>query len=96
MIVSFHDKATEEIYHGINSKEAREIPLKIWDIAIRRLDMLNTAHEVRDLLVPPGNRLELLKGDLKGFYSIRINDQYRILFKRSDGNASAVKITDYH
>lgn len=58
--------------------------------------MLNAAHELKDLFAPPGNRLEALKGNLKGFYSIRVNDQYRILFQFVDGNARQVKITDYH
>jgi len=58
--------------------------------------MINAAHELRDLASPPGNRLEALSGRLAGFHSIRINDQYRIVFKFKDGNAGAVRITDYH
>lgn len=96
MILDFSDAATEDIFHGENSKAARRIPPILWKVAARKLDMLNAAHELRDLLVPPGNRLEALKGSLAGFHSIRINDQYRILFKWVEGNVRAVRITDYH
>lgn len=58
--------------------------------------MLNTVHDLRDLLAPPGNRLEALKGDLKGFHSIRVNDQYRIIFRWSAGNAHDVRAVDYN
>ncbi len=58
--------------------------------------MINAAHEITDLKVPPGNRLESLKGDLAGFYSIRINDQFRIVFKFKNGQASEVRVLDYH
>jgi len=96
VITSFGDKTTEDIYHGINSKEARRIPLQLWKVATRKLDMINTAHALQDLLAPPGNRLELLKGNMKGFYSIRINDQYRIVFKWMNNNIDGVRILDYH
>ena len=96
MITSFKDKCTEDIYNGINSKDSRKIPVTIWKIAARKLDMINASHGLRDLLAPPGNKLEALKGQLAGFHSIRINDQYRIIFKWMKGNAESVKIVDYH
>lgn len=96
MIVNFKGEATEDIFHGNNTKAARRIPPIIWKIACRKLDMLNAAHELRDLMVPPGNRLEALKEDLAGCHSIRINDQFRIIFKWKDGNAHDVRVKDYH
>ena len=96
MILSFRDRCTEDIYHGIDSKVARSIPRTIWTVASRKLDMLNAAHGLQDLKVPPGNRLEALKGNWRGYHSIRINDQYRIVFVWTDGNAKDVGITDYH
>ncbi len=70
--------------------------MQLWPVAVRKLDMLNAAHELGDLFAPSGNRLESLKGDLKGLHSIRVNDQYRIVFRWSDGNAHEVRVTDYH
>ena len=96
MILEFGDRTTAAIFHGENIKAARRIPPVVWPVARRKLDMLNAAHELRDLLVPPGNRLEGLKGKWAGFHSMRINDQFRIVFKWFDGNARAVRITDYH
>ena len=96
MILDFGDQATEDIFHGENTKAARRIPPIIWSVASRKLDMLNAAHQLQDLLVPPGNRLEALHGKLAGFHSIRINDQFRIIFTWADGNAKRVEITDYH
>jgi proteic killer suppression protein len=96
MIVSFGDQTTEDIFHGENTKAARRTPPTVWKVAGRKLDMLNAAHELRDVMVPPGNRLELLKGTWMGFHSLRINDQFRIVFHWKDGNAHDVRITDYH
>jgi toxin HigB-1 len=96
MILRFRDRITEDIYDGTDSKGARSIPLPIWKIGTRKLDMLNAAHDFRDLKVPPGNRLEALRGTWKGCHSIRINDQYRIVFRWVEGNARDVLITDYH
>ena len=96
MILNFLDRATEDVFNGADTKTARTIPRSIWKVAQRKLDMLNAAHEVQDLKAPPGNRLETLKGDRKGWHSIRINDQYRIVFQWSDGNAKDVGIVDYH
>jgi proteic killer suppression protein len=96
MILSFGDKATEDLYHGENSREARGIPNTLWKIAVRKLDMLNSAHAITDLKSPPGNRLEALKGSLAGFNSIRVNDQYRVVFKWTGQGAEKVRVMDYH
>lgn len=95
MIQSFSSSETEAVYHGY-WREAGSIPQSIWKTAARKLDMLNAAGELRDLLSPPGNRLEKLQGFLSGRYSIRINDQFRIVFRFEDGHAYEVKIVDYH
>ena len=96
MISDFGDRTTEDIFHGLDTKPARKIPQIIWPVAVRKLDMLNAAHDLGDLKVPPANRLERLKGKWSGYYSIRINDQFRIVFKWADHNAKHVRITDYH
>lgn len=96
MIASFADQATRDVFDDENSKAARSIPKDIWKVAQRKLDLLNAAHLIEDLRVPPGNRLEALSGDLMGCWSIRVNDQYRIVFRFSDGQASDVRIVDYH
>ncbi len=96
MIVSFGSQATEDIYHGMQTKHARSIPESLWSVALRKLDMLSAAHQLIDLRIPPGNRLEKLLGDFDGYHSIRINDQYRIVFRWLEGNAHNVMITDYH
>jgi len=74
---------------------ARAIPKAMWPVAVRKLDLLNAAHDLRDLRVPPGNRLEGLKGKWAGHYSMRVNDQYRLVFRWTEGNAHDVLITDY-
>lgn len=96
MILNFADKTTEDIYNGLDSKAARRIPQTVWKVATRKLDMINAAHVLTDLRVPPANHLEALKGRKSGYHSIRINDQYRIVFLWHDGNAKNVFITDYH
>ena len=96
MILDFADKTTEDIYDGLDSKAGRRIPQTVWAVAVRKLDMLNAASDLRDLRVPPANRLEVLKGKWSGYHCIRINDQYRIVFKWIDANAKDVLITDYH
>lgn len=96
MIINFADKTTEDIYNGVDSKPARKIRMVIWSIAQRKLDMIDAATEIKDLKIPPANRLEKLKGSLDGNFSIRINDQYRIIFKWINSAAENVKITDYH
>ena len=96
MILSFSDQATADVFHGNNTKAARRIPAIVWRTARRKLDMLNAAHELRDLMAPPANQLEALRGNLRGFHSVRINDQFRIVFKWVEGNVRDVRITDYH
>ena len=96
MIIDFDDQTTSDIYHGLDTKQARKVTNSLWGIASRKLDMINAAHELRDLRIPPSNRLELLKGKLSGYHSIRINDQYRLVFRWIEGNAKSVSITDYH
>ena len=96
MIITFGDKATEHLYHGKTSKETRKYPRDIVKAAIRKLDMLNASQDLIDLRSPPGNQLESLRGNLKGFHSIRINKQWRIIFKWAAGQATEVTITDYH
>ncbi|MBA2762529.1 MAG: type II toxin-antitoxin system RelE/ParE family toxin [Segetibacter sp.] len=93
MITSFGSKETESIWLGNRSKK---LPNEIQQIGRRKLRMLNNAQSLIDLKVPPSNMLEKLSGDLKGFYSIRINDQWRIIFKWNAVNASEVEIIDYH
>lgn len=93
MIVSFGNKETEKIWNGIVSKK---LPREIQEIARRKLRMINNSIDIVDLRIPPANRLEKLKGDLKEFYSIRINNQWRIIFKWKNGNAFDIEIIDYH
>ena len=96
MIASFADQTTADIYDGLDTKAARRIPRTIWNVAQRKLDMIEAAHELNDLRVPPGNKLEALKGRMSGYHSIRINDQFRLVFKWAHGVANHVLITDYH
>jgi proteic killer suppression protein len=97
MILDFADEATEDIFHGNRSKAARRcLPPGLWPAARRKLDRLNRAREPRELADPPGNRLEALKGDYAGYFSIRINDQYRIVFRFERSDARDVRIVDYH
>jgi len=97
MIISFADQATKDIFDGRRSKRAeRTCPAKLWKIAARKLDMLNQAGDLIDLKAPPGNRLEMLKGDRSGQCSIRINEQYRICFIWTRKGPKNVEITDYH
>jgi len=93
MIKSFSLKETEKIWNGIVS---RKLPRDIQQIARRKLRMLNNSETVNDLRIPPGNKLEKLKGNRKGQYSIRINDQWRICFEFREGNCYNVEIADYH
>jgi proteic killer suppression protein len=93
VIKSFGDKETEKIYRRIHS---RKLPRDVQLTALRKLRMLNNAKGLNDLRSPPGNRLEKLKGDREGQYSIRINDQWRICFRWRENDANEVEITDYH
>lgn len=92
MIRNFDDKEAEKIWAGTGSR----LPVDIQQVARRKLRMLNNAATLDDLRVPPANRLEALKGDRKGQYSIRINDQWRICFHWREGDAHDVEIVDYH
>jgi len=96
MIVSFGDKTTEDIFHGHDTKAARRIAQVLWVRIQAKLDLLNASATLEDLRVPPSNRLEKLRGDWLGFYSLRVNDQYRLLFRFMSGSASDVRCTDYH
>ena len=96
MIRSFGSKATEDLYHGRRTAQSRRIASSIRPNALRKLDILNAAASIEDLRSPPGNRLEKLTGDLEGFHSIRINQQWRLVFKWFDGGADSVEIIDYH
>ena len=93
MIKSFADRETEKIWNGEFSSK---LPNEIQPIARRKLRMINNAQIINDLRIPPANRLEKLKGNLKGFYSIRINKRWRIIFEWVRNNAEQVKIEDYH
>jgi toxin HigB-1 len=96
MIGSFGDKTTEDVYHGLQTKKVRRIPGDVVRIACRKLDMIQYAQVLLDLTTPPGNRLEALKGDLQGYHSIRINDQWRVIFRWARGTAHEATIVDYH
>ena len=93
MIKNFRDVETERLWRD---ERSRRISASLLRAALEKLQMLNAAATLSDLLLPPGNRLERLKGDREGQYSIRINDQYRVCFVWHDGNAYEVEITDYH
>jgi proteic killer suppression protein len=97
MIKTFKNKATQDIYNGKTTKVAmKACPKKIWRIATRKLDQLDSILSLDELLVPPGNRLETLSGQRRGQFSIRISDQFRICFKWSETGPEDVEITDYH
>jgi proteic killer suppression protein len=97
VIESFRDQATEAIFNGVNSKDARKsCPQKLWQIATRKLDQLDSVQSLEELKIPPGNRLEALSGNRKGQHSIRINEQYRICFVWGKRGPEDVEVTDYH
>lgn len=97
MIRAFADPGTEDVFNGKNSTAARRAcPRSLWRVAYRKLDQLDSAIELVDLHIPPGNRLEEMKGDRKGQHSIRINEKYRICFKWTDAGPEDVEIVDYH
>lgn len=97
MIRSFGDQATDDLFDGRNTKAARQrLPRSLWKVAARKLDALDQAEILDDLRVPPGNRLEALRGDRHGQHSIRINDQYRICFRWTDSGPVDVEVVDYH
>ena len=93
MIISFGNKDTEKIWLG---ERIKKIPNEVQEVGRRKLRVLNNSQNISDLTIPPSNRLEKLKGNLKDYHSIRINDQWRIIFKWNSGNAFEVEIIDYH
>lgn len=96
MIESFANRLAEDLFDDRRSKAVLRFPPDLIRVARRKLLYLHDASDIGDLREPPGNRLEALKGALKGFHSIRINDQWRIVFRWQDGNAYEVQIIDYH
>jgi len=96
VIVSFADATTADIFHGADTRAARRLPRELWSRIQQKLDLLNACTSIQDLRVPPANRMEKLKGDLAGFYSIRVNQQYRIVFRFAAGQCEEVGCTDYH
>lgn len=97
MIRSFADAATEDLFNGVDSRGARAAcPVVLWPVVRRKLTQLNRVRDLRELAVPPGNRLEQLRGDRAGQHSIRINQQYRVCFQWEDGYADQVEVADYH
>jgi proteic killer suppression protein len=97
VIRSFANLATEDVFNGVDGRRARAVcPADVWPIARRKLTQLNRVRNLRELAVPPGNRLEALRGSRAGQHSIRINAQYRICFRWEDGYADQVEVTDYH
>ncbi len=97
MIVSFKDQITEDIFNGIQSKQAiKRLPNALWKIAARKLDQLDSVIALGELKTPPGNHLEKLSGDRAGEYSIRINQQYRVCFAWTENGPGEVEIIDYH
>ena len=93
MLILFGSKETHQIWEG---ERVKGLSTEVQEVARRKLRMLNNAQDLNDLMIPPSNRLEKLKGNLKAFYSIRINNQWRIIFKWNNGNAREVQIIDYH
>lgn len=93
MLTSFGNKNTQKIWEG---ERVKGLPTEVQETARRKLRMLNNAQNLTDLKIPPSNRLEKLKGNLKYFYSIRVNDQWRIIFKWNNGNADEVELIDDH
>lgn len=97
MIRSFCGDGAEDIFNGRATRAARQsLPQSLWRVALRKLEALDSAETVQDLRVPPGNRLELLKGDRGGQHSIRVNDQFRICFRWTEAGPEDVEIVDYH
>ena len=96
MIQSLSDDTTADLFRERSTKAARRIPTDVWRIVQRKLKMLDVAQQLADLRSPPGNRLELLKGDPKGRHSIRVNDQYRLTFRWEGNHAYEVSCEDYH
>ena len=96
MILLFGDKTTEDIYHGWDTKAARKISRSLWERIQVKLDLVNATVSLQDLRTPPANHLERLRGNRDGFHSIRVNQQYRLVFRFEAGNCRDVQCTDYH
>jgi len=96
MIHSFKDRRTEDLYHGRSSNRVRHLSIGLRAAALNKLDIIQAAIELIDLRSPPGNRFEALGGDLNGWFSIRVNDQWRIIFRWKDRAAHDVQLIDYH
>lgn len=96
MIQSFADQTTADLFAERSSRDARRIPNPLWRVVQRKLKLIDVAQVLSDLASPPGNRLEALKGDQRGRYSIRVNDQYRLTFRWEGNHAYEVRCEDYH
>ncbi len=97
MIRSFADAASEDLFNGLDTRRARATcPVELWAVLRRKLTQLNRVRDLRELAIPPGNRLKRLSGSRRGQHSIRINQQYRICFRWEGGYADEVEVTDYH
>ena len=96
VIRTLADDTTRDIWNGVNNKAARRILRDLWSIVQRKLDQIDSVTKLDDLKVPPGNRLHALVGDLAGFHAIRVNDQYRIIFRFEGPDSYDVRCADYH
>jgi proteic killer suppression protein len=96
MIRSFADDSTRDVWDGVNSRAARRVPKDLWPVVRRKLDQIDAVTRLDDLRVPPGNRLQALAGDRAGSHAIRVNDQYRLVFRFEGGDAHDVSGTGYH
>lgn len=96
MIIHFQDKLTEDIFNGVNSRYARKLPSELHKKAQRKLDMLHAATLIDTLKVPPSNKLAKLSGNLAGYWRIKIDKQWAVIFRWENGNAYDVGIVDYH
>jgi len=96
MIRSLADDTTRDIWNGVNSKAARRVPMSVWPVVRRKLDQIDSVTTLDALRVPPGNRLHSLAGEWAGHHAIRVNDQYRIVFRFEGQDAVDVRCTDYH
>ena len=96
MIRTLADETTRDIWNGVNSKAARRIPRELWTNGRRKLDQTDAVTTLAQLKVPPGNRLHALGGNMRGLHAVRVNDQYRIVFRFEGADAFNVRCTDYH
>jgi proteic killer suppression protein len=96
VIQSFADDTSADLFRERNTRAARRIPRQLWRGVQRKLKLIDAAARIEDIAIPPGNRLELLKGDQAGRHSIRVNEQYRVTFRWENGHAYEVRVEDYH